>query len=77
LEFTGKTVPPNGLLSRFQRTERPTLPGRSDAPITATLLGRNNGSSGWLSERYTSEEGSAFIMLPVGLAGAAVVMIPH
>ena len=29
LEFTGKTVPPNGLLSRFHSTERPTLPARS------------------------------------------------
>ena len=25
--LTGKTVPPNGLLSRFQRIVRPTLPG--------------------------------------------------
>ncbi len=38
-ELTGKTVPPNGLLSRFQSNERPTLPGRSEAPITATLWG--------------------------------------
>ena len=51
LEFTGKTVPPKGLLSRFHSTERPTLPTRSVAPITATLRGANNGSSGWLSER--------------------------
>ena len=41
LELTGKTVPPKGLLSRFHSTERPTLPGRSEAPITATLWGRN------------------------------------
>ena len=51
LEFTGKTVPPNGLLSRFHSTERPTLPGRSEAPMTATLRGANSGSRGWLSER--------------------------
>ena len=50
-EFTGNTVPPNGLLNRFQSTERPTLPGRSEAPITATLRGANKGSRGWLSDR--------------------------
>src|SRR5271165_2774114 len=60
LELTGNTVPPNGLLSRFHNTERPTLPARSVAPTTATLRGAKNGSSGWLSERYTSDEGSAF-----------------
>ena len=43
LELTGNTVPPNGLLSRFHSTVRPTLPGRSVAPITATLRGANNG----------------------------------
>jgi hypothetical protein len=43
LALTGKTVPPKGLLSRFHNTERPTLPARSEAPITATLLGRNKG----------------------------------
>src|SRR5215204_2529457 len=40
-EFTGKTVPPNGLLTRFHMIVRPTLPGRSDAPITATVSGRS------------------------------------
>lgn len=50
-EFTGKTVPPKGLLSRFHSTDRPTLPARSEAPTTATLCGRNNGSRGWLSVR--------------------------
>src|SRR6266511_5915813 len=39
LALTGKTVPPNGLLTRFHSTVRPTLPGASDAPITATAFG--------------------------------------
>ena len=42
----GKTVPPNGLLIRFQRTMRPTLPGLSVAPITATVRGAKIASSG-------------------------------
>src|SRR5271165_2207056 len=71
-EFTGNTVPPKGLLNRFHSTDRPTLPGRSVAPITATLRGANNASSGWLSERYTSEEGSA---LANGLLVCTAVVI--
>ena len=39
LALTGKTVPPNGLLTRFHMMVRPTLPGRSVAPITATVSG--------------------------------------
>ena len=44
--LTGKTVPPNGLLIRFQRIVRPTLPGFSVAPMTATLRGAKIASSG-------------------------------
>src|SRR5208283_5190334 len=40
------TVPPNGLLIRFQRTARPTLPCLSVAPITATVRGAKIASSG-------------------------------
>ena len=43
--LTGKTVPPNGLLIRFQRTVRPTLPYFSVAPMTATVLGAKIASS--------------------------------
>ncbi len=44
--FTGKTVPPKGLLMRFHSIVRPTLPTFSVAPITATDLGANMASSG-------------------------------
>ena len=40
--LTGKTVPPNGLLIRFHRIVRPTLPAFSVAPITATVLVRRS-----------------------------------
>jgi hypothetical protein len=40
LGFTGKTVPPKGELTKFHRMVRPTLPGVSVAPMTATVLGR-------------------------------------
>src|SRR5215471_18251598 len=43
--FTGSTAPPKGLLIRFETIARPTLPGRSLAPTTATFLGRKNTSS--------------------------------
>lgn len=46
LGFTGKTVPPNWLLIRFRSTVRPTLPGASVAPITATARGKKKGLSG-------------------------------
>ena len=45
--LTGKTVPPKGFVNRFQSTVRPTLPGVSLAPMTATLRGAKNTSSGW------------------------------
>ena len=45
--FTGKIVPPNELVMRFQSMVLPTLPSRSVAPITATLRGEKIGSSGW------------------------------
>ena len=44
--LTGNTVPPNGLLIKFQRIVRPTLAGDSVAPITATLRGAKNTSRG-------------------------------
>ena len=44
-ELTGKTVPPNGLLTRFHMIVRPTLPGLSVAPITATVSGRKMASN--------------------------------
>src|SRR5437764_4143979 len=44
----GKTVPPNGLDIRFQRIVRPTLPGVSVAPITATVWGEKNTFRGEL-----------------------------
>ena len=48
LGLTGKTVPPKGLLIRFHSTVRPTLPGFSVAPMTATVFGAKNTSNGWL-----------------------------
>ena len=51
----GRTVPPNGLLMRFQRTVRPTLPAFSVAPMTATDCGRKSGSRGWREARRTSD----------------------
>ena len=42
LELTGYTVPPKGLLIRFHRMLRPTLPAFSVAPITATDFGAKN-----------------------------------
>src|SRR5690606_33542831 len=44
--WTGYTVPPKGVRFRFQSTVRPTLPAVSVAPITATLRGWKNDSSG-------------------------------
>ena len=64
--FTGNTVPPNGLLIRFQRIARPTLPAVSDAPMTATLRGRKIASSGCRG----STEGFGLSGLPVLLGGA-------
>ncbi len=42
--LTGNTVPPNGLLKRFQRMVLPTLPAASVAPTMATVLGLKIGS---------------------------------
>src|SRR6185437_4895267 len=50
------TVPPNGLLIRFQRTVRPTLPYASVAPITATVWGEKIASSGFLAACSTSPD---------------------
>jgi hypothetical protein len=52
--LTGKTVPPKGLLMRFQRIVRPTLPVASVAPTTATVFGAKNTSSGPRSWRKKS-----------------------
>src|ERR1035441_752804 len=46
LGLTGYTGPPNGLVTRFHSTVRPTVPGFSVAPMTATVLGEKNTSSG-------------------------------
>ncbi len=54
LGLTGKTVPPKGLVTRFQRIVRPTLPAFSVAPMTATLLGAKNTSKGRPSARTMS-----------------------
>jgi len=53
LGLTGKIVPPNDVLMRFHRMVRATLPVRSVAPTTATLLGLNITSSGFCSMRNT------------------------
>jgi hypothetical protein len=45
LRLTGKTVPPKGLLMRFHRIVRPTLPTFSVAPITATFCGAKKGAN--------------------------------
>ena len=58
LGLTGKTVPPKGLLIRFHRMVRPTLPWVSVAPMTATVLGAKMASSGWRVYCRTSWAGS-------------------
>ena len=50
----GRTVPPNGLLMRFHRMVRPTLPAFSVAPTTATVPGEKNGSRELPPARRTS-----------------------
>src|SRR5512142_729910 len=62
LGLTGKTVPPNGLLMRFQRIVRPTDPSFSVAPMTATDCGLKIASSGRLPTPSTSRARSG----PVG-----------
>ena len=57
-ELTGKTVPPNGLLTRFHMMVRPTLPGRSVAPTSATASGLKMASRGCRSYLRTSCAGS-------------------
>jgi hypothetical protein len=37
--FTGNIVAPNGWSTRLRSKVRPTLPGFSEAPTTATVLG--------------------------------------
>src|SRR5512140_1903489 len=54
-EFTGKTVPPKGLLIRFQRTVRPTLPASSVAPFMATVRGEKKTFSGCVLRRRMSD----------------------
>src|SRR5213595_3962786 len=44
----GNTVPPNGLDMRFHKIVRPTLPGVSVAPMTATFCGEKNTFRGEL-----------------------------
>ena len=64
--FTGNTVPPNGFDTRFHMIVRPTLPGRSLAPMTATISGRKMASSGSRSYPRTSCAGSAFLRFFMG-----------
>src|SRR4028118_480717 len=73
-ELTGKTVPPNGLETRFHMIVRPTLPGRSVAPMTATVSGRKIASSEPPSYPRTSCAGSPllvdrFMVAPSSLLG--------
>src|SRR3990172_5385148 len=73
LGLTGRTAPPNGLLIRFHRTVRPTLPFFSVAPMTATDRGRNSGSSGGRLERRTSDAWSG--ASEVDVSRMAMVMV--
>ena len=50
---------------------RPTLPGRSVAPMTATVSGRKMASSGCRSYPSTSWAGSAFLDLFMALPSVA------
>src|SRR5215203_297560 len=65
-ELTGKTVPPNGLLTRFHMIVRPTLPSLSVAPITATVSGRKMASNCSRSYPRTSWAGSALLERFIG-----------
>src|SRR5215203_2488793 len=71
-EFTGKTVPPNGLLTRFHMIVRPTLPGRSVAPMTATVSGRKMVSNCCRSYPRTSWAGSALLDRFIGRSFVAL-----
>lgn len=63
--FTGTTVPPNGWVRTFHISVRPTVPGLSVAPITATRRGEKIASSPGRSSGRMSLAGSSRI------AGAA------
>ena len=58
LGFTGKTVPPNGLLIRLRKSVRPTLFGDSVAPMTATVEGAKIVFSVRLLDRRMSDDAS-------------------
>ncbi len=68
LALTGKTMPPNGLLTRFQITLRPTLPGVSVAPITAIALGVKKTSIGRVRSAGRLALGSLLAGLSVSTA---------
>src|SRR5690606_12142350 len=52
LGLTGYTGPLKPVVIRFCKTRYPMLPGRREAPITATERGRKNGSSeAWVAMR--------------------------
>ena len=69
----GKTVPPNGLLMRFQESVRPTLPSFSVAPTTATEVGLKKASRGLRAAPRTSLARS---VRPVGRFTAAMLSGP-
>src|SRR5579883_92470 len=73
--FTGYTVPPKGVLSRFQSTCLPTLPSRSEAPITATLFGLKMLSRGRRSDRNRSCAGSITSFEPERILPPGVFII--
>src|SRR5688572_14401055 len=81
LSLTGKTMPPNGLLTRFQITLRPTLPGVSVAPITATACGAKKTSIGRARSVGRMALGSLLAGLSVSTAapacGCDAYMIPQ
>ncbi len=58
-------MPPKGLLIRFQRMVRPTLPVFSVAPMTATVRGEKKKSSGRCEGRRMSWAGSVLLDLVV------------
>src|SRR5688572_20108858 len=70
LALTGKTMPPNGLLTRFQITFRPTLPGVSVAPITAIALGVKKTSIGRDRAAGRWAVGSMVAVLSLSMAGS-------
>src|SRR5438309_10351855 len=78
LGLMGKTVPPKGLVIRFQRMVRPTLPAVSVAPMTATVRGAKNTLRGelfWstaLREAFDGLMACIFFFFQPGVKSGAV-----